>query len=71
MDDGMNDRLPDADVRRARVMCYVAAAVFAACAGTMAVLPMEVVPAVRWVLAGFNVVIALAVLLYGRSLTGE
>lgn len=67
----MSERSPDAEIRRLRLMCYLAAAVFAACAVALFFLPIDVQPAVRWVLGGFNAVIALAVVLYGRSLTGE
>ena len=67
--DAMTDRSPDAETRQLRVLCYLAAAVFAVCAAAMPFLPLDVDQAVKWVLAGFNGVIALAVVLYGRSLT--
>lgn len=67
----MTDRLPDAEVRRARFHCYLAAAVFAGCGVLLAVMPFEIAAAVRWVLAGFNGIVALAVFLYGRQLTEE
>ncbi len=52
-------------------MCYLAAAIFGACGVALLVLPVDLAPAVRWVLGGFNVVIALATFLYGRQLTHE
>jgi hypothetical protein len=54
-----------------RRLCYLAAGVFAACAVALLFLPAKVAPPVKWVLAGFNGIIAFAVVLYGRSLTRE
>lgn len=63
--------MTEADARRGRLTCYLAAAVFAACTLGLAFLPVEMAPAVRWVLTAFNGVIALAVWLYGRSLRAD
>jgi hypothetical protein len=67
----MTDRSGDAETRRMRGLCYLAAGVFAACAVALLFLPAKVAPPVKWVLAGFNAVIAFSVVLYGRSLTRE
>lgn len=67
----MTDRSTDADLRRSRMMCYLAATIFGLCGASLLVLPVDLAPAIRWVLGGFNVVIALAVFLYGRQLTHE
>jgi hypothetical protein len=55
-----------AEARRARLLCYVAAAVFAGC-GTL-FLFISASPPVRGVGAGFNFIVALAVVLYARTL---
>lgn len=67
----MTDKLSDADVRRARSLCAVAAVVFLACGVLLAVLPLGLSGVVRGVLAGFHAVVGLAVWLYGRQLGGE
>lgn len=56
------------ELRRARFQCNLAAVVFAVCSVGLIFLPVEMKAAVRYVVAGFNLMIALAVLLYGRSL---
>lgn len=61
---------PDAEIRRTRLQCYLAAAIFAICGVVLVVLPFEITAAVRWVLAGLNGIGALAVFLYGRQLRG-
>lgn len=67
----MNGHLSDAEVRRARLQCYLAAAVFAACGLGLAFAPIEMAPAVRWVAVGFNGMIALGVYLYGKQVGTE
>lgn len=67
----MNNGLSDAEIRRARLQCHIAASVFAACAVGLALAPIEMSPAIRWVAAGFNVIIALAVFLYARTVGAE
>lgn len=61
----------NADTRRARLMCYLAAAVFAGSGLLLLLLPFEIAPAIRWVGAGFHAILAVAVLLYGRQLNVE
>lgn len=56
------------ELRRTRLQCFLAAVIFAACAVGLLFAPVEMQPAVRYVAAGFNLVIAIAVFLYGRSL---
>lgn len=67
----MTDPLSDADIRRARLYCNVAAAVFVLCGAGLLLLPMPMAAAVRGVIVGFNLIIALAVFLYGRQLKAE
>ena len=59
---------PDPDARTSRLMCYLASAVFLGCGVLLWLAPMEMHIAARAVGAGFNVIIALAVFLYGRQL---
>lgn len=63
------DHMTEADVRRARLMCRVAAAVFAGCGLLLFALPASL--PVRAVAGGFNFVIAVAVLLYARTLRAD
>jgi len=56
------------DAGSSRLLCYLAAAIFFGCAALLWLAPMEMHVAVRGVGVGFNVVIALAVFLYGRQL---
>jgi hypothetical protein len=58
-----------AEARQARLLCYVAAAVFAGCAVLLLFIPAST--PIRAVGAGFNLVVAVAVLLYARTLRGE
>lgn len=51
-----------------RFLCYLAAAVFLGCGVLLWFAPMEMHIAARSVAVGFNVVVALAVFLYGRQL---
>lgn len=67
----MPDPLSDADLRRARFHCYLAAVVFAACAVALLFLPIEMKTALRGVAAGFNLILALAIFLYGRHLAND
>lgn len=67
-DAAMSDSMSKEEARKARLLCHVAAAVFVACAIGLAVVPFEMEPAVRWVLAGFNVTAAIATALYARTL---
>ncbi len=55
-----------AEARRARLLCYVAAVVFAGC-GILCLFISASLP-LRAVGAGFNFVVAAAVLLYARTL---
>jgi hypothetical protein len=64
----ISDYLSEAEVKRARMQCHIAGAVFAACAAGGALAPLAILPAVRWVFAVFNVVTALAAVLYARSI---
>lgn len=66
----MNASDASAAVRRARRQCYLAAAVFGGCAVLLLVLPLPVALPVRVVGAAFNVILALAVALYGKQLRG-
>ncbi|MET0261599.1 MAG: hypothetical protein ABW223_01785 [Rariglobus sp.] len=61
----------NADTKRARLQCYLAASVFAGCAVLFIFVPIAMPAAVKWVVAGFNAIIALAVFLYGKQLTVE
>jgi hypothetical protein len=63
------NRMTETDVRRARIQCYCAAAIFIGCAILLFVLPLA--PALRAVAGGFNLVVAIAVVLYARSLRAE
>jgi hypothetical protein len=63
------DRMTETDVRRARLLCYFAAAGFAGCGILLFLLPMA--PVLRAVASGFNLVVAIAVVLYARSLRAE
>lgn len=54
------------DARRSRLLCYAAAALFAGCGGLL--LATELAMPLRAVGAGFNFVIALAAILYARTL---
>lgn len=58
--------MTEAEARRARLMCHLAAGVFAAC-GVLLLFINASLP-VRAVAGGFNFVIAAAVLLYARTL---
>jgi hypothetical protein len=64
----MTDTISETEIRRTRWQYQVAAIMFAGCAVALPFLPVQVPPAVKWTLAGFNGIIALAVVLYGRSL---
>lgn len=67
----MSNRLSETEIRRARLQCFIAAAVFGACGVGLVFAPIDVAPAVRWVGAGFNGMIALGVFLYGRQVGTE
>ncbi|MBC8011439.1 MAG: hypothetical protein H7067_15250 [Burkholderiales bacterium] len=67
----MTEPTPGAELRRTRMQCYLAAAIFAGCGLAGALLPLGLSGVVRGALAGFNLVVALAVWFYGRSLGGE
>ena len=60
--------MTEAEARQARLLCYVAAVVFAGCA--VLLLFISATLPVRAVGAGFNGIVALAVLLYARTLRG-
>ena len=64
-------RLSEADIRRSRQLCTIAAIVFAVCGLGILLLPVQMAPALRGVGAGFNLIIALAVFLYGRQIKNE
>jgi hypothetical protein len=59
------------DFGSSRFLCYLAAAIFLGCGVLFWFAPMQMHPAVRCVVSGFNAVIALAVFLYGRQLKDE
>jgi hypothetical protein len=61
--------MTEADFRRSRTLCHVAAAVFAGC-GLLFLATSLSLP-VRAVVAGFNFVIAFAVVLYAQTLRAE
>lgn len=61
--------LTEADARRARLLCHVAAAVFAGCGLLLFAIPASL--PVRAVAGGFNFVIAVAVILYARTLRAD
>lgn len=63
------NRMTEADLRRTRVLCYVAAAVFAGCGAAFLATPFSL--PVRAIACGLNVVVALAVVFYGRTLRAE
>ncbi len=63
------DRMTEADLRRSRLMCHIAAAVFAGC-GLLFLATSLSLP-VRAVVGGFNFVIAVAVVLYAQTLRAE
>lgn len=54
------------DARRSRMLCYAAAVLFAGC-GTLLLATSLALP-LRAVGAGFNLIIAVAILLYARTL---
>lgn len=60
------DRMTEADVRRTRLLAYLAAAVFAGCTILLFVLPLPTV--VRAVGGGFNLVVAIGAIIYARGL---
>jgi hypothetical protein len=60
--------MTEAEARQARLLCYVAAAVFGGCALLLLLIPASL--PVRAVAAGFNGVVTVAVLLYARTLRG-
>jgi hypothetical protein len=55
----------------ARLMCYLASAIFLGCGVLFWFAPMEMHIAVRVVVAGFNAIVALAVFMYGSQLKDE
>lgn len=61
--------MTEAEARQARLLCYVAAVVFAGCAALLLFIPASA--PVRAVGAGFNAIVALAVLLYARTLRSD
>lgn len=63
------DRMTETDVRRARIQCYCAAAIFIGCAIFVFVMPLA--PALRTVACAINLVVAIAVVIYARSLRAE
>jgi hypothetical protein len=63
------DRMTEADLRRSRTLCHVAAAVFAA-SGLLFLATSLPLP-VRGVVGGFNFVISVAIVLYARTLRAE
>lgn len=60
------DRMTEADVRRTRMLAYLAAAVFAVCTVLLFVLPLPT--ALRAVAGGFNLVAAIGAIIYARGL---
>lgn len=64
-----NPSTTDAEARQARLLCHIAAAVFAGCAVLLLFIPASA--PVRAVGAGFNAILALAVVLYARTLRGD
>ncbi len=66
----MSDDSPSpADLRRSRLLCLVASGVFTACGLLLLGTQLEI--AVRLVGAGFNFVVAAAVVLYARTFRPE
>lgn len=63
------NRMTEADVRRSRMLCRLATAVFTGC-GLLFFATTFSMP-VRAVVGGFNLVVAVAVLLYGNSLRAD
>ncbi len=63
------DRMTETDVRRARLLCYFAAAGFAGCGVLSFLLPLA--PALCAVAGGFNLMVAIAVVLYARGLRAD
>ena len=61
--------LTQADVRRARALCRVAAAVFAVCGLLLLAAPLSL--PLRAVAGGFNFVVAVSVLLYAGTLRAD
>ena len=58
--------MTEADLRRARTLCHVAAAVFSGC-GLLFLATSLSLP-VRAVVSGFNFVVAVAIVLHARGL---
>lgn len=66
----MPDENPSpADLRRSRLLCFVAAGVFTACGLLLLGTTLDI--AIRLVGAGFNFVVATAVCLYARTFRPE
>lgn len=63
------ERMTESDVRRARLLCSFAAAGFAGCGILLFLTPLA--PALRAVAGGFNLVVAIAVVLYARGLRAD
>jgi len=61
----------DSGAGSSRLLCYLAATVFLGCAVLFWLAPMEMHIAVRSVVSGFNIIIAVAVFLYARQLKDE
>lgn len=61
--------MTEADARRSRTLCRVAAVVFAGCGILFLATPLSL--PVRAVVSGFNFVVAVAVLLYAGTLRAD